>query len=109
MSFDSIMAIKEFERKNNLVNKEGCLFLAAVTAFVNNTTVFYGNVDCNFSYDYDYSQYEITIDWLLSKQELEQKGLHLGYNTNFQQFNCVNNELVITDKNTEITISFISD
>lgn len=107
-SFDSIMAIKEFENVNNLVDKEGRTFLAKVTAFVNNDAVYCGNVDCMLSYDYGYSQYEITIDWMLSEKELKQRGLHMGYNTNFQDCYYADSELTIMDEKTKLVIVFVS-
>ena len=108
MSYDSMMAVRDFESDNNILDKQGRLFLANVTAFVNETAVFCGNVDCAFSYNVAYSQYEISIDWLLSESELRRKGLHMGYNTNFQNF-CYNGDnLTIVDNNTEIIVSFVS-
>ena len=108
MSFDSIIAIKGFESDNNILDKEGRFFFANVTAFVNRNAVFCGNVDCAFSYNVAFSQYDISIDWLLSESELRKIGLHMGYNTNFQNFNYNDNKLTIIDNKTEIIVSFIS-
>ena len=105
MIYDSIIAIKEFENDNNIVNKEGQFFVAHVTAFINNACVFCGNIDCMLSYDFGYEQYSITIDWLLGEKSIKEKGLHGAYNTNFQDFIYDGNELKIIDKNTEIIIS----
>jgi len=108
MGMDSIIAIKEFENINDIVTREGQFFMASVTAYVNDSVVYCGNVDCMFTYECGYSQYRITIDWLMSQEGLKSKGLFCSYNTNFQKFEYDNDELIITDKKTKIRIIFLS-
>ncbi len=76
---------------------------------VNGSTVYsYKNVYVTASYNIGYMQMDLSIDWNDDKSQpkYDSLGLHMGYNSNFQDFQCTGKRLYWMDGSNNISIQF---
>lgn len=75
----------------------------------NNGKIFtYNNIFASVSYNIGYMQMEISLDWDDDSRQKSYKkfGLHLGYNTNFQEFSLNGDYLCWKDGVNKIMVRF---
>ena len=79
-----------------------------VTVFHGGNTYLYRNVFVSVSYNIGYMQMDITILWEDDRTNpaYSSLGLHMGYNTNFQDFRFENGYLSWNDGNNRISLRF---
>ena len=75
----------------------------------NNGTIYlYNDISINISYNIGYMQMDVSLFWEEDNEQISYKqlGLHVGYNSNFQEFSFDGNILVWRDGVNKISIRF---
>lgn len=89
---------------------EGENFCGRVVAIVENggTKYNYTGILATVTYDYGYMQMELTLNWDDDSAQVSYRdlGLHMGYNTNFQDFKYDGCGLNWEDGENKITVFF---
>ena len=98
----SLMAIKTAiggERYHGHVN---------ATVENNGRIYLYRDIYASVSYNIGYMQMDLSLDWDDDSNQINYKklGLHVGYNSNFQEFSVDGNNLLWEDGKNRITVRF---
>lgn len=90
---DNLVQLSMFRTYWNISDKTGHLLSAHVIAIKDGKVIYDEVCEISISYHVGYEQYEIYISWNLNDAAVHSLGLHLSYNTNFQEF-CFEGEIL---------------
>lgn len=96
---ENLEQLNEFRGYWKIYDKTGHILNAHVMAIADGEIIYDGWNEIVITQNVGYDQYAVDVNWNMNEAARSKLGLHLSYNTNFQQFVFEENVLKIMNGN----------